>query len=323
VDKAKAAGARLILTADCGVCAREAVEYANALGMEVIVTDHHRPALDEPLPPALAVVNPYRDGCEAAFKHLCGAGVAFKVLDALVARVQPRFRDSFRKNALDLVALGTVADVTPLTDENRVLVTHGLRALREGKKAGLRALLLSLNLHERGALTARDIAWKLGPRLNAAGRMEDADLAYRLLTTKDPDEAEQLAVHLAALHDKTREETSRVTSEAMDTALSPEHRDRRVLVLAREQWGKSVVGIAATRIAEQVRRPVILLSYDKENDHWHGSARSYGALTCIRPCTPVRTCWGASAATRPRRACRCRPPTCKHFATGCMIWPTA
>lgn len=273
VEKAKAAGASLILTADCGVCAIEAVAHARILGLDVVITDHHRPGTE--LPDAVAVVNPYRDGCEAPFKHLCGAGVVFKVLDALVARVAPQHRASFRRSVVDLVALGTVADVTPIVDENRILVAHGLRALAQSRKPGLRALLVTLDLMGK-KLSAQNISWKLGPRLNAAGRMEDADLAYRLLITRDPDEAEQLAVQLAALHEKTREETARVTTEALAEALSPEHAERRVLVLAREAWGKSVVGIAATRIAEQCRRPVILLSYDRETDHFHGSARSWG-----------------------------------------------
>lgn len=298
VDRAKAAGARLILTADCGVCAVAAVKYANEQGLDVVITDHHRP---DPagLPPAVAVVNPYRDECAAPFKDLCGAGVAFKVMDALVARVQPRFRGSFRQSALDLVALGTVADVTPLIGENRVFVRHGLVALAEAKKAGIRALLISTDLLDR-PLTARNISWKLGPRLNAAGRMEDADLAYRLLTTKDPDEAESLAVQMAALHDKSREETSRVTTEAIAAALAPENEDRRVLVLAKEWWGKSVVGIAAGRIAEQTRRPVILLSYDKEQDVWHGSARSFGAFnlhTAFHDCADLLGRFGGHSAS--------------------------
>jgi single-stranded-DNA-specific exonuclease len=273
VERARETGARLILTADCGIGALAAVAHAGALGLDVVITDHHRPGPE--LPAAVAVVNPYRDGCEAPFKHLCGAGVAFKVLDALVARIAPQHRASFRRNMADLVALGTVADVTPLTGENRILVAHGLRTLALGKKPGLRALLVSTDLLGK-PLSAENIAWKLGPRLNAAGRMEDADLAYRLLTTRDEDEAEQLAVQLGALADRSREETSRVTTEALVEALLPEHQGRRVLVLARERWGKGVVGVAAARIVEQCRRPVILLSYDSETDHWHGSARSYG-----------------------------------------------
>jgi single-stranded-DNA-specific exonuclease len=272
VDRAHAIGATLILTADCGSCAVEPIKYAQSLGIDVVVTDHHRPGPE--LPPTVALVNPYREGYDPPFRELCGAGVAFKVLDALVEHVQPVHRLAFRRQFVDLVALGTVADVTPLKSENRIFVTHGLRALAEGKKAGLRALMMSMDMMGR-ALDTESISWKLGPRLNAAGRMEDADLAFRLLVTKDPEEAEQLAVQLSLLAERSREETARVTTEAMVDAMLPEQEGRRVLVLAREAWGKGVIGIAANRIVEQCRRPVILLSYDKENDQYVGSARSF------------------------------------------------
>ena len=273
VEKAREAGARLIMTADCGVCAVEPVAHAKSLGLDVIVTDHHRP--EEKLPEAVAVVNPYRLDSKAPFQALCGAGVAFKLLDALVARIMPQHRTAFRYNYVDLVAVGTVADVTPLIDENRILVAHGLRTLAQGKKTGLKALLESMDLWNR-TLDAESISWKLGPRLNAAGRMEDADLAYRLLVTRDADEAKDLAGQLGALAERSREETARVTTEAMLDAMLDENKDRRVMVLARDRWGKGVVGVAAARIAEQMRRPVILLSYDADQDLYHGSARSDG-----------------------------------------------
>jgi single-stranded-DNA-specific exonuclease len=273
VDRAQSVGATLILTADCGSCAIEPIAYANSLGMEVIVTDHHRPG--PTLPDAYALVNPYRPDWEVPFQPLCGAGVAFKVCDALVSRLMPAHREAFRHNFVDLAALGTVADVTPLIGENRILVTHGLRTLAEAKKTGLRALMLSMDMLGK-PFDTESISWKIGPRLNAAGRMEDADLAYRLLVTRDQDEAEQLAVQLAALAEKSREETARVTTEALVEAMLPENEGRRVLILARERWGKGVIGIAANRIVETFRRPVILLSYDADHDRYHGSARTYG-----------------------------------------------
>jgi single-stranded-DNA-specific exonuclease len=273
VDRAKSVGATLILTADCGSCAIEPIAYANSLGMEVVVTDHHRPG--PTLPDAYALVNPYRQGWEVPFQPLCGAGVAFKVCDALVSRLMPAHREAFRHNFVDLAALGTVADVTPLIGENRNLVTPGLRALAGAKKTGLRALMLSMDMLGK-PFDTESISWKIGPRLNAAGRMEDADLAYRLLITRDQDEAEQLAVQLAALAEKSREETARVTTEALVDAMSPQHEGRRVLILAREKWGKGVIGIAANRIVEAFRRPVILLSFDPDHDLYHGSARSHG-----------------------------------------------
>lgn len=297
VDRAKAMDATLILTADCGSCAIEPITYANSLGIDVIVTDHHRPGPE--LPPAVALVNPYREeGENLPFRDLCGAGVAFKVIDALVERIAPQHRLAFRKQFVDLVALGTVADVTPLTGENRIFVTHGLCALAEGKKAGLRALMISMEMMGR-PLDTESISWKLGPRLNAAGRMEDADLAFRLLTTKDPAEAEMLAVELGRLAERSREETARVTTEAMIEALSPEHEGRRVLVLAREAWGKGVIGIAANRIVDHCRRPVILLSYDRENGHYVGSARTYGTFNlheALHGCSDLLRRFGGHSA---------------------------
>jgi single-stranded-DNA-specific exonuclease len=298
VDRAKAQGATLILTADCGSCALAAIDYANSLGMEVIVTDHHRPGPE--LPKAVAVVNPYRAdvGESLGFRDLCGAGVAFKVMDALIARIAPQHRDAFRENFLDLVALGTVADMTPLLSENRILVTHGLRILAKAKKTGVRALLLNLNLLDR-ALDTTHIGWQIAPRLNAAGRMEDADLAYRLLITRDRDEAEALAVQLDALAVRSREEIARVTTDALTDALSTEHSGRRVLVLAREGWGTGVIGVAAGRIVEQVRRPVILLAHDATNDTYHGSARSYGDFnlhTALHACADLLGRFGGHSA---------------------------
>ncbi len=297
VDRAHDAGATLILTADCGVGAITPVAYAQTLGIDVIVTDHHRPG--PALPDAVAVVNPYIEGCDAPFKELCGAGVAFKVLDALVARIKPDHRIAFRNNFVDLVALGTVADVTPLRGENRILVAHGLKALGQAKKTGIYALLLSMGMLNQ-TLDTESISFRLGPRLNAAGRMEDADLAYRLLVTRDPDEAEQLAVQLAALHDKSREETARVTTEALEDALSSEHEGRRVLVLARPKWGKGVVGVAATRIAEQTGHPTFILSYNPDADEWHGSARTWGAFNlhqALHACSDMLGKFGGHSAS--------------------------
>jgi single-stranded-DNA-specific exonuclease len=271
VDRAKAHGATLILTADCGSCAIEPIAYANSFGMEVIVTDHHRPG--PILPEAVAIVNPYREDCiPPPFQSLCGAGVAYKVLDALISRRMPQHREAFRRRFTDLVALGTVADVTPLIGENRILVAEGLRILATAERAGIRALLTSLDLLDK-PLTAHSISFRLGPRLNSAGRVEDAMLAYRLLATRDRDEAESLAVQLGAMHDAIREETARATVEAVEEALRDENKDLRVLVLAREKWGKGVLGIVATRIAETFRRPVILLSLNEGK--YGGSARSY------------------------------------------------
>jgi single-stranded-DNA-specific exonuclease len=297
VDKAKEWGASLILTADCGSCALEPIAYAKELGMDVVVTDHHRPG--ESLPDCCAIVNPYReDHPEPPFRELAGSGVAYKVMDALVARLMPQHRHHFRTGFADLVALGTVADVTPLRGENRILVTAGLKSLSTSRRKGITALLNSMDLLGR-SLKADDISWRLGPRLNAAGRMEDADLAYRLLISRDTDEAEALAVQLGALAERSREEMARATTEALTEALLPENALRRVLVLARDRWGKGVVGVAAARVAEQCRRPTILLAYDSQENLYHGSARSVGdvsILSALRACEDLLHKYGGHSA---------------------------
>ena len=298
-QKAKEAGAGLILTADCGVNALEAVEKANSLGIDVIITDHHRPG--QTLPNAIAIVNPYRDDADAPtpapFRDLCGAGVAFKVLDALTARLKPEHQKAFRRNFVDLVALGTVADASTVAGENRILVMHGLAMLASGKKTGVKALLARAGL-EGKELTAESIGFQLGPRLNAAGRMEDADLAYRLLITRDADEAEQLVAQLESLNDLRKSETDRVVQEALAEALTQE--DRRVLVLARKRWGKGLVGIVAGRVAETLRRPALVLSYDEKTDSYGGSGRTFGSfnlLDALHGCAALLGRYGGHSAS--------------------------
>lgn len=273
VDLAREKGANLILTSDCGSCALDAIEYARTLGLDVIVSDHHRPG--PVLPPAVAIVNPYREDCTVPFRELCGAGVAFKVMEALVSRVAPHHLSAFRHQFVDLAALGTVADVTPLKGENRILVAYGLRALAEGKKAGVRELIGYAKLNGK-TIDAHSISWKISPALNAAGRMADADLSYRLLMTKDPDEARRLMQEIGVLREQSREEIARITTEALEEAYSDEQASRRVLVLSRDKWGKGVIGVAANRVVDACRRPVVMLSRDPKTDMYHGSCRSYG-----------------------------------------------
>lgn len=294
-QKAKEAGASLILTADCGVTAVEAVAEARRLGIDVIITDHHRPGLT--LPAAVAVVDPYREDAVVPFRELCGAGVAFKVLDALTGRLKPEHQAAFRRGFVDLVALGTVADATTLAGENRILVAQGLLMLTEARKKGIRALLASAGLLHK-PVTAETIGWQLGPRLNAAGRMEDADLAYRLLITRDDAEAEQLAAQMESLNELRRTETDRIIQEALAEALTQE--GRRILVLARSRWGKGLVGIAAGRIAELLRRPTLILAYDEKTDSYGGSGRSYGdfnLLEVLHGCRDLLGRYGGHSAS--------------------------
>jgi single-stranded-DNA-specific exonuclease len=268
VAAARAAGATLILTGDCGIRAHQAVAAASAAGIEVVVTDHHAPA--ETLPPAAAVVNPNRPDCAYPHKGLCGAGVAYKLCQALAAELG---YPAERLHAyLDLVAIATVADLVPLQGENRALVRWGLRILRGTPNPGLRALLRATGLEGR-EVTAGQVGFVLGPRLNAVGRMGEALRGARLLLTDDPREAQAIAAELEEENRARRAEDGRVLGEAMEMLerdFDPE-RDRGV-VLAGEGWHPGVVGIVASRVAERVHRPAVMVAL--AGGEGRGSGRS-------------------------------------------------
>ncbi len=292
VDKARTLESRLILTADCGVQAVESVAYAKEHGIDVVVTDHHRPG--KVLPDACAVVNPYRDDPAAIartsvldFQDYVGVAVAFKTLDALTERIRPSARAAFRKNFLDLVALGTVQDMAPVIGENRLFVTYGLAALASSQKKGIQTLIRHFGLDKEKALLAEHIGFRFGPFLNSAGRMGDADKAYRLLITKDQDEADQIAADLEGMNTQRKQEQARIVTDASVLALLPEYADRRVLVLAQDTWKGGLVGLAAGNLVGLFNRPVVLLSYNRDRHEYHGSARGFGSfhmLDALRAC---------------------------------------
>ncbi len=265
---AREAGATLLLTVDCGTLAHGAVEEANAAGMDVVVTDHHAPG--ETLPPALCVLNPNRPDCSYPDKGLCGAGVAYKLAQGL--------GEEFRRPPeelhpyLDLVAMATVADLVPLSGENRTLVRFGLRALARTENPGLRSLMARAGV-EGPELQAGSVGYVLAPRLNAVGRMGDPSSALRLLLTEDPDEAESLAREAETLN-RSRQELDRETLEqALDLleATYDPARDYGV-VLAGEGWHPGVIGIVASRVVERIHRPAILVALGEESGR--GSGRS-------------------------------------------------
>lgn len=265
---ARAAGARLILTADCGVLAHEWTGLAMADGIDVVVTDHHVPG--PTLPPAVAVVNPSREDCTYPEKGLCGTGVAWK-LCWLVAEAAGVPTDGLLPH-LDLVALATVADLVPLKGENRVLVRYGLRALASTSKPGLRALLKVTGLEEK-SIEAGRVGFVLAPRINAVGRMGDAGRALRLLLTEDPAEGDRLA-QLLDEENRVRQGEDRRTLEQALELLSESFQPERDygVVLAAEGWHPGVIGIAASRVVERIHRPVVMVALD--GAHGRGSARS-------------------------------------------------
>ena len=271
VDRAAARGADVLVTVDCGIMAIDPVRRAVAEGMDVIVTDHHRPGPDQP--PALAVVNPNRPGCAYPNKALCGAGVAFKVGQLLAAALGRPEEECWPY--LDLVALATIADQMKLSGENRVLARYGLRALTHTARPGLPALMRGAGLAPSPdePLDSAAVAFQLGPRINAAGRVGDAMAALRLLLTNDRTEAERLAKVLEGCNKERRGLEERTTREALE-ALRDEYepvRDRAAVVSG-DGWHPGVIGIVASRLVERIFRPVVVVAFD--GDLGRGSARS-------------------------------------------------
>lgn len=283
IDKLAGAGIRLIVSVDCGVSNHHEVAHARARGVDLIVLDHHQ--VQSTLPSAVAVVDPRRADCQYPFKDLAAVGVAHTLLRGL-ARRGVRLNGHWRENepdlldALDLVALGTVADVVPLRGENRALVAHGLEALRHAYRPGVRALL-DVARTPPADLRAWHIAFLLGPRLNAAGRMADPMLALRLLLTASISEARELALRLDRLNTARQQLLQRVVNEAegLITANGPVDDTRRFLQVDGAGWSAGIVGLVAGRLAERYTRPVLVLD---RGEAWStGSARSIDGFNIV------------------------------------------
>jgi single-stranded-DNA-specific exonuclease len=259
-------GAQVIVTVDCGVASVAEAETAAECGVTLIITDHHQAA--EQLPRAAAIVHPGMPGSEYPFAGLCGAAVALKLAWALCQRTSDakRVSESMRNylmRAVGLAAVGTVADVVPLVDENRVLVRHGLNCLRHWTVPGLKALESVTGIDKKPALSCEDIGFTIGPRLNAAGRLGQAQLAVELLTTESPERATQLAEFLHQLNDQ-RQSLERSVLKAANKQLGADA-DRKglpAIVLADREWHPGVIGIVAGRMAEKYHCPVILIALD-------------------------------------------------------------
>ncbi len=265
--RARELGAGLIITCDCGITAVDAVRAARAEGIDVIVTDHHLPG--ESLPPAVAVLDPRRPDCPSPDKDLCGTGVAFKLAQALVPVLG--LPEQLPWHFLDYVALATVADVVPLTGENRILVRHGLKLLAASRWAGLAALVEAAGLTGK-PLRAAHVGFILAPRLNAAGRIGDAGDGLRLLLTDDPGEATRLARELETLNARRQEMDQQILSAAEARLAQELGPDDRAIVLASDDWHPGVIGIVASRLVERYGRPTFLVAW--EGDTGRGSGRS-------------------------------------------------
>ena len=285
LERAVAEGYKLAISVDCGIRAHEPLYWARDNGLDVIITDHHLPDEGEGVPPAYAVLNPNQRGCNYPDKNLAGVGVAFKLVDALFRK---QGREAQVSAFLKIVAIGTVADVAKLTGENRTIVALGLQDLPKATNPGLRALM---EVAGCGAgMTAYDIGFRLGPRINAAGRMDAARAVVELFATRDMDEARRLAQHLDARNRERKEVQQRIVDLALAELESAgaEPANSYVAVIAGEGWHRGVIGIAASKIAERINRPCVVLSIDGEVAH--GSARSiepYHLLNGLTSCADL------------------------------------
>jgi single-stranded-DNA-specific exonuclease len=290
-----ARGSQLVISVDCGICSVAEADTARELGLELIITDHHE--MRDELPRADVLVHPRLPGTAYPFGGLCGAGVALKVAWALCkraesegGRVSQRLRD-FLMTAVGIAALGTVADVVPLVDENRVIVKYGLWSLQSCPPLGLAKLIKITQLEERPRLGSEDIAFTLAPRINAAGRLGQAQLGIELLTTDSPDRAQSLAEYIHELN-RSRDSLERsiqiAAAKQIKEQFDPENDP--ALVLAGRGWHVGVIGIVAGRLAEKYNRPVIMISLDQLGvKHAVGSCRSAGGFNLHAALTACST----------------------------------
>ncbi|NLC11099.1 MAG: single-stranded-DNA-specific exonuclease RecJ [Firmicutes bacterium] len=279
-------GFETLITVDCGITSLEEVTLANAEGISVIVTDHHQPCGQ--LPPALAVIDPWRQDCTYPWQKLAGVGIAFKMVQALRGLGDCGDESEY----LDLVALGTIADLVPLLGENRVLVKHGLEQLSRRTRPGLKALLNLCSVNQQEPITAWQVAFLIAPRLNAAGRMDNASPALQLLLTEEETEAVELANYLHAENERRQAMEQRVLKDAreMSEQVDPEE---QVLVLARDGWHPGVLGIVASRITELYHKPSILIGF--QEGIGKGSARStegFNIIEALNVCSRYLEAYG-------------------------------
>lgn len=256
IKKVERIGATLIITVDCGIGSFKEIEFAKSLNIDVIVTDHHE-IMDGRVPDACAVINPMQAECRYPFKHLAGVGVAYKLVKALYENT-PHIAEDF----LDLVSLGTVADVAPLVGENRILTKHGLDELNRKDRVGLSALMDVAGLTDKD-ISAGHIGFALGPRINAMGRVGSPEKALELLLSNDRAEAMKLARMLDAENRNRQKIEAKIVDEAIaKVEREVNFKDHKVIVLASEGWHPGVIGIVSSRIVEKYYRPVILISLD-------------------------------------------------------------
>jgi len=273
LQKLKSEGTDLVITVDCGITSVKEIEWANENGLDIVITDHH--SVPETIPEAIAVLNPKQSNCEYPFKDLAGVGVAFKLAQALQLSTD-KPEPGHEKWLLDVVALGTVCDVVTLVGENRVLASFGLKVMNKTRRVGLKALA-EVSGVEMGKITSYTLGFMFGPRMNAAGRLEHAAKSLELMLTDDGPKARQIAQELDSLNKQRQSEQARIVKEAK--AMAEQYTDDPVLVLASSDWSHGIVGIAASKVAESVGKPTLIMQI--LDDKAKGSARSYGGFNLI------------------------------------------
>jgi single-stranded-DNA-specific exonuclease len=288
LDALKSRGASLVITVDCGVTAIEEASYAKSIGLDLIITDHHKCRAE--LPEAFAIIDPKRDDCDYPNKNLAGVGVSFKLVCALednrpmgkgghdlghdsAYHENPDFIESCKKYS-DLVAIGTVADVMSICGENRELIRRGLQVLNNAPRTGIKSLLLK-SQSSPDRITSTTVSYTLAPRLNAAGRMGKAPLSLELLLTDDGSDADELADELCRLNNERRDCESSIFNEIL--VMVSDSDTTKPIVISKEGWHQGVTGIVASKLAERFRVPAIIISVD-ENGIGRGTCRSFGAF---------------------------------------------
>jgi len=285
LEKLQSQGADLVITVDCGVTDLAEVKQAQDMGMDMIITDHHIPLGN--LPQAVAVIDPKRKDSVYPYPDLAGAGVAFKFLQALFHKDS---REKWLTRLLDLVVLATITDLVTLVGENRYLVKEGLRELNNSSRVGIREMVKLTRL-KQGELDAEDISWTLGPRLNAAGRMDNASTSYQLLTTQSPEEARLLALELEEKNAERQKLTSEVLSRAKEKLAAKLHLP--VLIDGDESYSVGVIGLVAGKLAAEFYKPVIIISLGPEL--CQGSCRSipeFDVVVALEKCHDLLTAFG-------------------------------
>lgn len=292
VDKIKSMDANLIITVDCGSLCHNEISYANSLGIDTVVTDHHNVA--ETPPPAVAAVNPRFGGHLYPFSDLAGVGVAFKLVQALQKELDG-LPEGYEKWLLDLVALGTVCDIVKLTGENRANVYWGIEVMKKQRRTGLKALMAVANI-DKADISAKTLGFVFGPRINAAGRMETASLALDMLISKNGDDALNKANYIDNLNSHRRQMQDDIFKEACKIAL--DYKDDDVLVINGKNWNHGIIGIVAAKILEKFKKPVYILA-ENDNGETKGSARSFGdfsAADAVRAADDIIIKGGGHAA---------------------------